>query len=234
MDNTTTWSTTFRWSRSSSTRTKGRNAVGIFTPEDVDLISNLASKVGQAGETLEKQRRRSPNVDARRDGLIDSDALAPPTARGFSNIDALRRMQMRNSSEENLNRTNYRRQQHRLPGGDWNSSFDFGAQSAEEDQLKDKRVYNWPHISNRSRVYKGGGWDDRAYYSFLAPDGTWMSARVLRPSASDARMDRVGTPSIQRTMGRFPKHRQQLEELEPCGVAGGFLCVEHKPMFTSH
>ena len=49
-------------------------------------------------------------------------------------------------------------------------------------------------ISNRSRVYKGGGWDDRAYYLFLA------HAVILDERQSSASigfrcaMDRVGTP----------------------------------------
>ena len=67
-------------------------------------------------------------------------------------------MQKRNESlEENLNRTNYRIADNiDYLDGDRNNSFDFAAQSAE-DQLKDKRVYNFGGsslISNRSRVYK--------------------------------------------------------------------------------
>jgi formylglycine-generating enzyme required for sulfatase activity len=49
-------------------------------------------------------------------------------------------------------------------------------------------------ISNRSRVYKGGGWDDRAYY--LIP-GTRRFLDERQSSASigfRCAMDRLGTP----------------------------------------
>ena len=82
-------------------------------------------------------------------------------------------------------------------GGDRNSSFDFAAQSKEEDPMEEKRVCNFGGstlISNRSRVYKGGGWDDRAYY--LIP-GTRRYMDERQSSASigfRCAMDRLGTP----------------------------------------
>ena len=183
---------------------KEGNSVGIFTPEDVDLMGNLTSKVNEAEERLKQQRFEEAQTlmqDAM-DLIVDSDALAASDLRkGFSNnIDALPgQMQKRNESlEENLNRTNYRIADNiDYLDGDRNSSFDFAAQSAEEDQLKDKRVYNFGGsslISNRSRVYKGGGWDDRAYY--LIP-GTRRYLDERQSSASigfRCAMDRVGTP----------------------------------------
>ncbi len=183
---------------------KEGNAVQIFTPEDVDLMGNLTSKVTEAEERLREQRFEEAQTlmqDAM-DLIVDSDALAAADLRkGFSqNIDALPgQMQMRNESlEENLDRTNYRIANNiDYLDGDRNSSFDFAAQSAEEDQLRDKRVYNFGGsslISNRSRVYKGGGWDDRAYY--LIP-GTRRYLDERQSSASigfRCAMDRLGTP----------------------------------------
>jgi len=136
------------------------------------------------------------------DLIVDSDALAASDLRkGFSqNIDALPgQMQKRNESlEENLDRTNYRVADNiDYLDGDRNSSFNFTAQSAEEDPQGDKRVYNFggsTMISNRSRVYKGGGWDDRAYY--LIP-GTRRYLDERQSSASigfRCAMDRLGTP----------------------------------------
>ena len=187
-----------------ATYEKEGNSVQIFTPEDVDLMGNLTSKVNEAEERLKQQRFEEAQTlmqDAM-DLIVDSDALAAADLRkGFSNnIDALPgEMQKRNESlEENLNRTNYRIADNvDYLDGDRNSSFDFAAQSAEEDQLKDKRVYNFGGstlISNRSRVYKGGGWDDRAYY--LIP-GTRRYLDERQSSASigfRCAMDRVGTP----------------------------------------
>ena len=183
---------------------KEGNSVQIFTPEDIDLMGNLTSKVTEAEERLKEQRFEEAQTlmqDAM-DLIVDSDALAASDLRkGFSqNIDALPgQMQKRNESlEENLDRTNYRVADNiDYLDGDRNSSFNFTAQSAEEDPQGDKRVYNFggsTMISNRSRVYKGGGWDDRAYY--LIP-GTRRYLDERQSSASigfRCAMDRLGTP----------------------------------------
>lgn len=180
------------------------NMVGAFTPEDVDLMGNLNQKVTDAEERMKSKRFEEAQTlmqDAM-DLIVDSDAIAAADLRkGFSeNIDALPgQIQMRKESvEENLNRTNYRVADNvDYLDGDRNSSFDFAAQSAEEDAMQDKRVYNYggsTMISNRSRVYKGGGWDDRAYY--LIP-GTRRFLDERQSSASigfRCAMDRLGTP----------------------------------------
>ena len=180
------------------------NTVQALTPEDTDLIGNLNQKVSDAEERLAAQRFEEAQTlmqDAM-DLIVDSDALAAADLRkGFSNnIDALPgEMQKRKESlEENLNRTNYRVADNvDYLDGDRNSSFDFAAQSKDEDAMQDKRVYNFGGstlISNRSRVYKGGGWDDRAYY--LIP-GTRRYMDERQSSASigfRCAMDRLGTP----------------------------------------
>ena len=180
------------------------NKVGAFTPEDVDLMGNLNQKVTDAEERMKAKRFEEAQTlmqDAM-DLIVDSDAVAAADLRkGFSdNIDALPgQIQMRKESvEENLSRTNYRVADNiDYLDGDRNSSFDFAAQSAEEDAMQDKRVYNYggsTMVSNRSRVYKGGGWDDRAYY--LIP-GTRRFLDERQSSASigfRCAMDRLGTP----------------------------------------
>ena len=180
------------------------NKVGAFTPEDVDLMGNLNQKVTDAEERMKAKRFEEAQTlmqDAM-DLIVDSDAVAAADLRkGFSeNIDALPgQIQMRTESvEENLSRSNYRVADNiDYLDGDRNSSFDFAAQSAEEDAMQDKRVYNYggsTMISNRSRVYKGGGWDDRAYY--LIP-GTRRFLDERQSSASigfRCAMDRLGTP----------------------------------------
>ena len=178
------------------------------TSEDTDLCLNLYSKVKEAIERVENKRFEEAQTlmqDAM-DLIVDSDALAAADLRkGFSsNIDALPgEMQMRNETlEENLNRMNYRVADNiDYLDGDHHSSFDFATE--EGNQKNDKRVYNKPGydeaggstlISNRSRVYKGGGWDDRAYY--LIP-GTRRFLDERQSSASigfRCAMDRVGTP----------------------------------------
>ena len=175
------------------------NKVGAFTPEDVDLMGNLNQKVTDAEERMKAKRFEEAQTlmqDAM-DLIVDSDAIAAADLRkGFSeNIDALpRSIQMQESVEENLNRTNYRVADNiDYLDGDMNSSVDYPT----EDTMQDKRVYNYggsTMISNRSRVYKGGGWDDRAYY--LIP-GTRRFLDERQSSASigfRCAMDRLGTP----------------------------------------
>ena len=172
-------------------------------------MRNMYSKVNDAEERLKNQRFEEAQTlmqDAM-DLIVDSDALAAADLRkGFSNnIDALPgEMQMRNETlEENLNRMNYQVADNiDYIDGDVRSSIDYGA--PDEAKTNEQRVYNKPQsfaqgggstlISNRSRVYKGGGWDDRAYY--LIP-GTRRYLDERQSSASigfRCAMDRVGTP----------------------------------------
>jgi formylglycine-generating enzyme required for sulfatase activity len=86
--------------------------------------------------------------------------------------------------------------------GDQNSSWNFSSEreaptnNSSELSERERRVYNFGGstlISNRSRVYKGGGWDDRAYY--LIP-GTRRFLDERQSSASigfRCAMDRMGT-----------------------------------------
>ncbi len=171
-----------------------------LTQEDNDLIDNLTTKVGDAGDRLKEKRFEEAQTlmqDAM-DIIVDSDAIAAADLRkGFSNnIDAVPGdMQIRDESlEENLNRTNYRVADNiDYIDGDKNTSLDYGSQTVSEN----RRTYNYGSstlISNHSRVYKGGGWDDRAYY--LVP-GTRRFLDERQSSASigfRCAMDRVGTP----------------------------------------
>jgi hypothetical protein len=124
------------------------------------------------------------------DLIVDSDALAAADLRkGFSdNIVALPgEMQMRPESlEENLNRTNYTIADNidYLDGDDQSEGIYSSGDVQGSSTL----------ITNRSRVYKGGGWDDRAYY--LIP-GTRRFMDERQSSASigfRCAMDRMGTP----------------------------------------
>ena len=177
---------------------------GVLTSEDEDLIDNLRTKVDDAKNRLRDQRFEEAQTlmqDAM-DLIVDSDALAALDLRkGFSsNIEALPgQLQKRPESlEENLNRTNYRIADNiDYLDGDLNSSFNFGQEEDGTAKEKAKRVYNFGGstlISNRSRVYKGGGWDDRAYY--LIP-GTRRYLDERQASASigfRCAMDRLGSP----------------------------------------
>ena len=176
------------------------NDVQNLTPEDTELIGNLRTKVSEA-ETRDKEQRFEEAQTLMQDAMdmiVDSDALAAADLRkGFSNnIDAVPGdMQIRDESlEENLGRTNYRVADNiDYIDGDKQTSLDYASESVS----KNRRTYNYGSstlISNRSRVYKGGGWDDRAYY--LVP-GTRRFLDERQSSASigfRCAMDRVGTP----------------------------------------
>ena len=168
--------------------------IGALTTEDQDLVSTLRDKVTSAidkrdGEDLRFEEAQTLMQDAM-DLIVDSDALAAADLRkGFSNnIVALPgEMQMRPESlEENLNRTNYTIAD--------NIDYLDGDKQSEGIYSSGDVQGSSTLITNRSRVYKGGGWDDRAYY--LIP-GTRRFLDERQSSASigfRCAMDRLGTP----------------------------------------
>lgn len=170
------------------------NEEGALTKEDGDLIQALNDKVDAAiekrdGEDLRFEEAQTLMQDAM-DLIVDSDALAASDLRkGFSdNIVALPgEMQMRAESlEENLNRTNYTIAD--------NIDYLDGDEQSEGKYSSGDVQGSSTLITNRSRVYKGGGWDDRAYY--LIP-GTRRFLDERQSSASigfRCAMDRMGTP----------------------------------------
>ena len=170
------------------------NEINALTPEDQDLITLLQDKVQAAIEKrnppeLRFEEAQTLMQDAM-DLIVDSDALAAADLRkGFSdNIVALPgEMQMRPESlEENLNRTNYTIAD--------NIDYLDGDKQSEGVYSSGDVQGSSTLITNRSRVYKGGGWDDRAYY--LIP-GTRRFLDERQSSASigfRCAMDRMGTP----------------------------------------
>ena len=174
---------------------KAGNDIFALTVEDQDLISLLLDKVQAASEKRDPPELRFEEAQTlmqdAMDLIVDSDALAASDLRkGFSdNIVALPgEMQMRPESlEENLNRTNYSIADNiDYLDGDVASE---GVYSSGENIQGSSTL-----ITNRSRVYKGGGWDDRAYY--LIP-GTRRFLDERQSSASlgfRCAMDRMGTP----------------------------------------
>ena len=164
-----------------------------LTKEDLYLIDTLKDKVEEAfkkeDEDLRFEEAQTLMQDAM-DLIVDSDALAAADLRkGFSdNIVALPgEMQMRPESlEENLNRTNYTIAD--------NVDYLDGDKQSEGIYSSGDIQGSSTLITNRSRVYKGGGWDDRAYY--LIP-GTRRFLDERQSSASigfRCAMDRMGTP----------------------------------------
>jgi hypothetical protein len=103
----------------------------------------------------------------------------------------------RETAEENLDRDNYRVADNiDYLDGDVESSLLYSRPMEAEGN--ESRMYNYGEtslITNESRVYKGGGWDDRIYW--VSPG----SRRYLDQNKSSASigfrcaMDRVGSPA---------------------------------------
>ncbi len=105
--------------------------------------------------------------------------------------------------EENAKRTNYKRSDNRnYRDGDAQSSIGFNYN--EQDNLKstsqmyfagtgDKRVGITSDISDKSRVYKGGSWRDRAY---------WMEPGTRRYKDEDKSTDDIGFRCAMSRLGK--------------------------------
>jgi gliding motility-associated lipoprotein GldJ len=107
------------------------------------------------------------------------------------------RAKMRDVSlEENINRTNYRKADNiDYNDGDFLSSTKYGDATWED---RSDRMYDYGKttlINNRSRVYKGGSWEDRVYYNIPSTRRFLDERRSSRSIGFRCAMDRVGSPN---------------------------------------
>ena len=180
---------------------KGKKGIGM-TPEDEELLNSLEIKIEDAIEISRKnQEEESQTQMAEAMELItDSEALiASDLRKGLSeNIIAIPGdMKYRDVTlEENLGRTNYRVADNiDYRDGDFNSSTAFN--QGEDGSDDPNRMYDYGKsslVNNESRVYKGGSWNDRAYW--LVP-GTRRFLDERKSSSTvgfRCAMTRVGTP----------------------------------------
>ncbi|HIB76159.1 MAG TPA: gliding motility lipoprotein GldJ [Flavobacteriales bacterium] len=180
---------------------RDKRGVGL-TPEDEELLNGLELKLEDATEmSLKSQEEESQTQLAEAMDLIEeSEALiAADLRKGLSkNIIAVPGdMKYRDVTlEENLGRTNYRVADNiDYRDGDVNSSTMFG--NSEDGFEDNNRMYDYGNstlVNNESRVYKGGSWNDRAYW--LVP-GTRRFMDERKSSSTigfRCAMTRVGTP----------------------------------------
>ena len=173
-----------------------------ITPEDDELMNSLKVKIEEASEADKKnQEEEAQTIMADAMDMIEqSEALvAADLRKGLSNniLAVPGDMKFRDVTvEENIGRSNYREADNiDYLDGDFNSSIAFGL--GEEGMQDKNRMYDFGSsslVNNQSRVYKGGGWDDRAYW--LVP-GTRRFLNENQSSASigfRCAMTRVGTP----------------------------------------
>ena len=184
--------------------TEFRNKIGsrAITPEDDELMNSLEVKIEEASEADKKKQEEEAQTimaDAM-DMIEESEALvAADLRKGLSNniLAVPGDMKFRDVTvEENIGRSNYREADNiDYLDGDFNSSIAFG--QGEEGMQDENRMYDYGSsslVNNQSRVYKGGGCDDRAYW--LVP-GTRRFLNENQSSASigfRCAMTRVGTP----------------------------------------
>jgi len=98
--------------------------------------------------------------------------------------------------EENINRTNYRKSDNiDYNDGDFLSSTKYREAAWEYNT---DRMYDYGKttlVNNRSRVYKGGSWEDRVYYNIPSTRRFLDERKSSRSIGFRCAMDRVGSPS---------------------------------------
>jgi hypothetical protein len=173
-----------------------------LTDADNTLINNGLEKVNQAGEK-EKERKVEEAQDLMQevmDLIVDSDSpIAPDLRDGVSDYieNTPGEVRKRNVTvEENIDRRNYRKDDYiDYRDGDFQSSIYYGDADKEQDQ---NRMYEWGTttlVNNRARVYKGGNWRDRAYYTIPGTRRFLDERRAMSTLGFRCAMDRVGSPT---------------------------------------
>lgn len=117
--------------------------------------------------------------------------------------DSLGRLIMRDvTEEENVDRRNYRKaDQINFKDGDYESHLDVahweGFEETEEDVTESDYMYQfaWSSmIDDKARVYKGGSWNDRAYYMNPGTRRFLDEKQATSYLGFRCAMDRVGSP----------------------------------------
>jgi len=102
--------------------------------------------------------------------------------------------------EESLNRRNYRKADNiNFLDGDHISSIFFGEEeSFVDDDMKNKLMYEFGEtsmINDKARVYKGGNWEDRAYWLVAGTRRYLDENQSTRNIGFRCSMHRVGSPT---------------------------------------
>jgi len=173
-----------------------------LTEADMTLIDQGLQKIEQAKEK-EKERKideAQALMQEVMDGVTNSDSpIAPDLRDGIADYieNTAGDMRMRDVNvEENIDRRNYRKADNiDYLDGDFASSNQYGDTGYEDDQ---NRMYEWGQttlINNRARVYKGGNWRDRAYYTIPGTRRFLDERRSMATLGFRCAMTRVGSPA---------------------------------------
>jgi formylglycine-generating enzyme required for sulfatase activity len=179
-----------------------KQAAGKLTAEDLTLIDQGLQKMEQAKE--KEKERKSDEAQALMQEIMDlitsSDSpIAPDLRDGMSDYieNTAGTQKMRNVEiEENIDRRNYRKADNiDYLDGDFQSSVYYYDASYETDN---NRMYEWGQttlVNNRARVYKGGSWRDRAYYTIPGTRRFLDERRSTATIGFRCAMTRVGSPT---------------------------------------
>ncbi|MFN5294751.1 MAG: SUMF1/EgtB/PvdO family nonheme iron enzyme [Flavobacteriales bacterium] len=173
-----------------------------LTQTSLTLLDQCNQKITSAQEKI-KERKDDEAQDAMQEAMdlvTDSEDLVAADLRdGMADyiVSAPGEVKRRNVSvEENIDRRNYRKADyidHR--DGDFNSSIYYANADMEQDK---NRMYEWgvtTLINDRARVYKGGNWRDRAYYTIPGTRRYLDERRSMSTLGFRCAMDRLGSPT---------------------------------------
>lgn len=169
---------------------------------DLTLIDQSLQKIDQAKE--KERERKIDDAQALMQEVMDlvtnsESPIAPDLRDGIADYieNTAGDMRMRDvTMEENIDRRNYRKADNiDFKDGDWASSNSYNDASFETDN---NRMYEWGQttlINNRARVYKGGNWRDRAYYTIPGTRRFLDERRSMSTLGFRCAMTRVGSPT---------------------------------------
>lgn len=180
-----------------------RTMQGRSTPEEASLIANVTTAVNDADQMVKEDKGEDANVKIQEtiDNVIKNTDLSISSMllKGFAeNITQTPgNMRSRNVTvEENIDRRNYRESDNiDYEDGDLASSIYYEDPSKESEGVL---MYDWGKttlVSDRARVYKGGAWDDRAYYIQPATRRFLDEREATATIGFRCAMTRVGSPS---------------------------------------
>jgi hypothetical protein len=173
-----------------------------LTQNSLTLLDQCNQKVTSAQEKV-NERKDDEAQDAMQEAMdlvTDSeDLIAADLRDGMADYitSAPGEVKRRNVSvEENIDRRNYRKADYiDYRDGDMNSSIYYDNADFEKDK---NRMYEWGAttlINDRARVYKGGNWRDRAYYTIPGTRRFLDERRSMSTLGFRCAMDRLGSPT---------------------------------------
>jgi formylglycine-generating enzyme required for sulfatase activity len=173
-----------------------------LTQSSLTLLDQCNQKITAAQEKV-NERKDDEAQDAMQEAMdlvTDSeDLIASDLRDGMADYitSTPGEVKRRNVSvEENIDRRNYRKADYiDYRDGDMNSSIYYDNADFEKDK---NRMYEWGAttlINDRARVYKGGNWRDRAYYTIPGTRRFLDERRSMSTLGFRCAMDRLGSPT---------------------------------------